>query len=539
MELRDYQRTMVEQTQHAARDGHKNVLGQLSTGGGKSAIISTLVQEHSGYSVVLAHRTELVSQLSLTLGKFGIHHNLIAPKDTVREIIATHYIEFGRSFYDPTAVCFVGSVQTISRMPIHTPWFQRVGLFIIDEAHHVLRANQWGRATSLFPNARGFLPTATPCRADGRGLGRHADGIADILIKGPSMRELIQRGYLCDYRIFAPPSNLDLSGVNRTAGGEFSPVPLRTAVHKSKITGDIVEHYLRIAAGKRGVTFAVDIKAATDIALEFRLNGVPAEVISSLTAPLLRQRTMQRFRSGELLQLVNVDILGEGVDVPAIEVVSMGRPTESYATFAQQFGRSLRPLPGKSHAVIIDHVNNYARHGLPDANRVWTLDSRERRSRGTPEDVIPLKTCIKCLSVFTRFSRDCPYCGHYSPPTQRSGPEFVDGDLFELDPDVLAAMRGAADDIITKPPKLPAGVEPYVIRGIQNRHAEKIRVQHELRAAISQWAGHYKHVGESDPDIYRRFYGTFNTDVLSAQTLGTTDANLLLSKIIYHMDNNL
>lgn len=538
MQLRDYQQNMVQQTAELWNAGTQNVLGQLSTGGGKTVILSTIVQQHPGYSVIMAHRTELVSQLSLTLAGFGIRHNIIAPKDTIREIIATHHIAYQRGYYDPNAICFLASVDTLLRLPASTAWFPRITLLIIDEAHHVLRANKWGRACSLFPNARGFFPTATPIRADGKGLGRHAEGLIDSLITGPSMRQLITEGYLCDYRIFAPPNDLDLSQVGHSASGDFSPVPLRNAVHKSKITGDIVEHYLRIALGKRGVTFAVDIKAAADIALEFRLQGVPAEVISSLTPPLLRQQAMRRFREGELLQLVNVDILGEGVDVPAIEVVSMGRPTESYSLYCQQFGRALRPLPDKSHAIIIDHVNNYARHGLPDAPRSWTLDARERRGRKTPDDVIPLKTCINCLSVYTRFIRECPYCGHYSQPQQRGSPQFVDGDLFELDPEVLSTLRGEAERNITQPPKYPQGVEPYVIKGIQNRHAEKIRIQHELRAAIAQWAGYYKHTGASDSEIYRRFYLTFGIDILSAQALGSTEASMLYSRVVDSGGNN-
>ena len=106
MQLRDYQQNMVQQTAEMWNAGKPNVLGQLSTGGGKSIILSTTVQQHYGYSVVIAHRTELVSQLSLTLGRFGIRHNIIAPKDTIREIVATHHIEFQRGFYDPNAECF-------------------------------------------------------------------------------------------------------------------------------------------------------------------------------------------------------------------------------------------------------------------------------------------------------------------------------------------------------------------------------------------------------------------------------------------------
>ena len=538
MELRPYQSSMIQETSQHWENGNQNIIGQLSTGGGKSVILSSIVSGHDGACIVIAHRTELVSQLSLTLARFGIRHNIIAPKATIKEIISTHCVDFNYSFHDLRAPVYLASVDTLLRLDPTTAWFKHISLVIIDEAHHVLRENKWGRACQLFPAARGFFPTATPVRADGKGLGREHDGIMDQLVKGPNMRELITEGFLTDYRIFAPPSNLDLSQVKSTASGDFSPAPLRNAVHKSRITGDIVEHYLRIAPGKRGVTFAVDIKAAHDIALEFRLHDVPAEVISSLTPPLQRQSAMRRFRSGELLQLVNVDILGEGVDVPAIEVVSMGRPTESYSLFAQQFGRALRPIPGKTHAIIIDHVNNYARHGLPDVPREWSLEPRGRRSRSTPDDVIPLKTCLKCLSVYTRFARECPHCGHYQAPQQRNAPEFVDGDLFELDPDTLARLRGDAERNVTASPKLPYGLEPYAIRGVQNRHAEKIRVQYELRNAMANWAGYRKAEGMSDSEIYRRFYYTFNIDILTAQSLGLADSNMLYSKIVDSMDNS-
>ena len=531
MQLYDYQEVLVQQIYSSWNQGHQNVMAQLSTGGGKTVILSHIVAAHQGASVIIAHRTELVGQLSLTLARFGIKHNLIAPITTRREIVATHHNELQRGYYYPQSSCYVASVDTLLRLPSETPWFRKITLLVIDEAHHVLKDNKWGRACQLFPNARGLYPTATPVRADGFGLGRHADGLMDVLIQGPSMRDLINRGRLTDYRIFAPPSDLNLDDVNITASGDYSPERLRTAVHRSHITGDIVDHYLRIAPGKLGVTFAVDLKAAADIALAYRQAKIPAEVISSKTPPLLRQQLMRKFRNRELLQLVNVDILGEGVDVPAIEVISMGRPTESYTTFAQQFGRSLRTLENKTHAIIIDHVNNYARHGLPDSPRIWTLDRRERRARTTPEDVIPLKTCLKCMSVYTRFLRECPYCGHYAQPTRRTQPRYVDGDLCELDPETLAELRGEAERI-TLAPKIPYNADPIVERAVRNRHKERSNAQYMLQDSIARWAGIYHHQGASDSEIYRRFYFTFGIDILSAQGLARTPADLLNSKVI-------
>ena len=173
----------------------------------------------------------------------------------------------------------------------------------------------------MFPNARGLGVTATPLRADGKGLGRHADGLMDAMVVGPSMRDLVLRGYLTDYRIFAPPNDIDLSAVPTSAGGDFSPVPLRAAVHQStKIVGDVVQHYLRIARGKLGVTFAVDIEAAEEIAIAYRTAGVTAEVVTSKTPEIVRAQVLRRFRNREVLQLVNVDLFGEGFDLGKTDV---------------------------------------------------------------------------------------------------------------------------------------------------------------------------------------------------------------------------
>jgi superfamily II DNA or RNA helicase len=489
-------------------------------------------------SIVIAHRFEIVSQISLTLARYGIMHNLVAPNSSVREIIKLHIVELGRHYYDPNSLCAVAGVDTLLRMDTTTHWFKRIKLVVQDEGHHVLKTNKWGTAAALFPNARGLYPTATPVRADGKGLGRQADGIIDRLIVGPPMRDLIKAGYLTDYRIIAPPNDLDLSAVPISASGDYSPPKLRNAVHKSHITGDVVTHYLKFAKDKLGVTFAVDIESATEIAAAYRENGVPAEVISSKTPSLLRSSIMRRFRNREILQLVNVDLLGEGVDVPAIEVVSFARPTQSYCLYAQQFGRSLRPMSGKKHAIIIDHVSNVLRHGLvDDLRRRWSLDRRDRRGRNTPLDVTPVKTCLnpQCLAVYERTERSCPACGFYTAPSQRGSPEFVDGDLNELDPETLAKLRGEIGRIDSAP-KISKYLEPIAQAGIAKQHARRQEEQRELRSAIAAWAGWLKHKNLEDSKIYKTFYFAFGIDIATAQTLGAKEAQELTEKIKMAID---
>lgn len=405
------------------------------------------------------------------------------------------------------------------------------GGVVVHNCHHVLRDNKWGRGCELFPNAYGLGVTATPVRADGKGLGRHADGLMDSMILGPSMRDLIDAGYLTDYRIFAPKSDLDLSAVKVGESGDYVAAQLRAAVHKSHITGDVVDHYLRLAPGKLGVTFAVDIEAATEIAAAFRARGVPAEVVSSKTPDSQRVAILRRFRRREVLQLVNVDLFGEGFDLPAIEVVIMARPTQSYALFCQQFGRALRLLEGKLVALIIDHVGNVFRHGLPDAARSWSLDRREKRARGA-NDAMPTTVCSRtepevCAQTYERFHPCCPFCGFAPEPVGRSAPEQVDGDLQELDAAVLAAMRGEADRVMGAP-RIPAGVPAQAVR---HNHMERLRAQVTLRHVMQMWGGWREALGESLSMAQRRFYLTFGVDVMTAQTLGAREAGELMARL--------
>lgn len=538
MKERYYQAELKQDVRAEWAAGARNVLAVLPTGGGKTWTFSEIVKAHIGAACAIAHRQELVSQISLSFAKHKVRHKIIGPDKVVKLVNRLHMEELGQSFYHPSAPVAVAGVDTLIKKKgaAFDHWCKSVGLWVTDEAHHLCVGNKWGKAAAMFPNARGLGVTATPTRTDGKGLGSHADGVFDAMVEGPGMRDLIGQGYLTDYRIFAPPSDLDLSSVKIGSDGDYSKPTLKAAVRKSHVVGDVVKHYLRIAPGKLGITFASDVETATDIAAQFNASGVPAEVVSAKTPDADRVRILRRFKNRELLQLVNVDLFGEGFDLPALEVVSMARPTQSFGLYAQQFGRALRVMAGKEHAIIIDHVGNVVRHGLPDTPRVWTLDRRDRTSRDKPTDVIPVKACPSCTAVYERITQTCPYCGFEAKPTARSGPEFVDGDLCELDPATLAAMRGQAIDLDLTPAQYlansGAGYLPHVAAmSAAKNHSKKQDAQRLLRESIAWWAGYQQAAGRPDSESYRRFYFKFGIDVLSAQALGRKEAETLTGKI--------
>jgi hypothetical protein len=239
---------------------------------------------------------------------------------------------------------------------------------------------------------------------------------------------------------------------------------------------------------------------------------------------------MHQFRNRNLLQLVNVDLLGEGVDVPAIEVVSMARPTQSLGLYMQQVGRALRPMDGKDKAIILDHVGNWSQHGLVDRHRTWSLDRRERKARSAPDDVIPIRVCPKCLSAYERVLSACPYCGEAHVPTTRGTPEAVEGDLREMAPELLAKLRGEIAAVNTAP-KIPYGATPVVAGSIRKNHRLRIEALGSLGLAMAVYGGWREMEGDTVSETQRRFFFQFGVDVMTAQALGRADAEALEARI--------
>lgn len=541
--LRDYQEQLVAGVEQSWAAGATNVCAVAPVGAGKTLLMSALVDRSGVAACLMAHRQELVSQISLALARCGVRHSILANPTVVRTICQLHQFELGKQWYEPNSKVRVGGVGSLVKHNPLDPWLKQVGLWVTDECHHLVSGSQFHKVTQLFPHSRGLGLTATPLRLDGKGLGRHADGVFDDMVVGPTMRGLIARGFLTEYRIFAPPAAaLDLTAVPVSAGGDWSPEPLRKAVHKASITGDVVKHYLQHARGKRGITFAVDIEAAGELAAAYRAAGVPAECVSGKTPDLLRAQILRRLRTGEILQVTNCDLFGEGFDLPAIECVSMARPTQSFGLFVQQAGRGLRLMDGKDRALLIDHVGNVQRHAVArwdeDAGRTvvdlcyrnWTLDRRDRKASNKSTDAIPTRVCPGCTQPYERSLVACPYCGHAVEPAGRSAPDQVDGDLHELDPTALRGLVARVQQVNAPTIVPPAGLSGPALGALNKRHAERLEAQQSLQDAMARWGGIGRRLGR-EREGQKEFFLRFGVDVLTAQTLGAAEARELEARV--------
>lgn len=547
--MRPYQQDAIDNVYAEWARGKRFVVLVMPTGSGKAACLCEVarIEAERGQRVLItAHRQELITQLSTTLARNGLRHQVIAAATTVKYAVRLHMETVGKCFVDPNARVFVASVQSMKAENVtNLAAFGDKLTIIGDEFHHYTKQSQtWGKVFTPLDQAgaRGLGLTATPCRADGRGLSRETDGYGDSMVIGPTMRDLITMGYLSDYRIYCPPSDLHLDRVKTSATtGDYVEKELKAEIQSSHIVGDIVGHYLRIAPGKRGITFTVGVDMAEEVAEQYRARGVPAIAVSGRMSDYDRIQALRDLKSGKILQVVNDSVLTEGTDEPTVEVISFARPTQSYGLYCQMFGRGTRisPETGKDRAIIIDHVGNVMRHGLPDAPREWSLDRRERRSSGK-SDAQTIRACLNpvCGAVYERFRDACPYCGTpVPPPAERSRPEFVDGDLFELDPAMLEQMRGAVARVDMTPEAYREqlarqGVPQIGIMANVKRHIERQETIGTLREAMAVWAGYERAAGLSDREIFRKFYIEHGHDWMTAQTLKRDDALGLAERVM-------
>ncbi|MEG1758260.1 MAG: DEAD/DEAH box helicase [Oscillospiraceae bacterium] len=377
LSLRDYQLNALEDTRAAFRAGYKKPLVCLPCGAGKTvcfAYMAASSQEKGKAVWFLVHRRELLQQTTETFERFGI------PMNTIH----------------------IGMVQTVAR---HLDSLPSPDFVIFDEGHFAA-ANTWRKIADAYPEAFLCGLSATPVRLDGKPLR----DVYDILVEGITTRQLIAAGWLAPYRYFAP-AVADLSALKRK-GADYDSEQAAEMLSTKTIFGDVIQHWREHADGLQTICYCSTVEHSKSMAEEFRAAGINAVHFDGETPDKERDDVVRRFRSREITILCNVDLISYGFDVPDCWCCILLRPTASTALFIQQACRALRPQENKV-AVILDHVGNYERHGLPDDDREWSLDGGLAPRKEYGEDGrLKIRQCPMCYFTYPGELPACPNCGY-------------------------------------------------------------------------------------------------------------------------------
>lgn len=438
MLLRRYQeQTLAWILERASAKPNARLLTVLPMGSGKSVIAAallklTVVDEGEPMrGLFVAHRQELLDNVRKSLSGLGITDNAVST--------------WSRDSNHQTPIS-LASVDALRRTP--TNEWPDVDVVITDEAHRdagIFRQH----LNKSYINALRVGFTATPERLDGRSMRNQYDE----MFVGAQPSELIAEGHIIAPRVYTVPAERlpDLSGVSVT-NGEFNHDQLDRCVSTVPLLGDIVDHWQRRANNRRTIAFAVSRQHADSIAARFSAAGIAAEQINGNLGRIAREQALQRLTDGTTRVLVSVDLLGEGIDIPAVKCVIMARPTASLVVSNQQSGRCMRPWSADgedSTALILDHAGNILRHGYPHADREWTLDGMRSRASGGKNQQRALRTCNACHAIIP-VGAACPTCAKAAPATgdvdaNVSIPLFIElpGDLVDLATAIPLAQREA------------------------------------------------------------------------------------------------
>lgn len=446
--LRPKQQLAVQRVREEFAAGNQRVLLVAPTAFGKTITFSYICRAAASLGnrvIIIAHRQELIEQISRALSKFGVDHGIISP-------------QYSPSYRKPVQVASIGTLLARLKKDKIPKEYTCFKLAVLDEAHHLLPENTFGKVYELLKNPRLLGVTATPHRGNGRGLGKEAGGLFQTLIEVTNVKELIQEGYLSDFTVYAPPVELDLSDVKIMAG-DFEKKALADKVDKPMVIGSAVREYSKVCPGAPAVVFCVSIEHCTHVAAQFKEAGFDFRVIDGSMADTQRKALIDGLGNG-IQGLVSCDVISEGTDIPAITCAIFLRPTKSLGLFIQQAGRALRTIYAdgydlstregrlaaiaaspKPRAILLDHAGLTYVHGLIDDEREWSLAGKKKRPRKQQEQEQRLRfsQCPKCFTVH-ELAPVCPSCEHVYEVASRKVDER-EGELQEITSEMRESMR--------------------------------------------------------------------------------------------------
>lgn len=433
MILRSYQVDVADRAHADFESGARSVCAQLPTGAGKTPIIADISKrcEESGTRVgIVVHRDNLMKQTCEKLDQFGVRYSIVAPGRT--------------HFGDAISVC--SAMTLVRRLARH-----EFDLLIEDECHHGVSPT-WRKISDAWPECRVLGFTATPQRLDGRGLGE----VFEKLVLGPSIRNLMEEGYLTTADAYGAEHLANLADV-RTTAGDYNIKDLEEALDRSEIVGDAVSHYTHLCPGSPAIAFCTTIEHSKHVAAAFETAGYRSTCVHSKMPISEIRSAIAGLSDGRVQVLTSCDLISEGLDVPGATVAILLRATKSLIVFLQQCGRVLRPVYAgrmpldtkeqrlaaiaaswKPRALVLDHCGNSFRHNLVDHPREWSLDARKKK----PSSVIGVRSCPQCFAYCAVGRRACQKCGFvFTVVAAAREIAQVDGKLTKLDAAMMSRLR--------------------------------------------------------------------------------------------------
>jgi DNA repair protein RadD len=446
MQLRDYQQAAVASVWAFLDARADNPCVVLPTGAGKTPVIADMVRQACEWelrTLVVSHVKELLEQSARTLMQ------LMPGADCGVISAGLGRKQFGHQIT-------IAGVQSIYR---HADNLGVVDLVIIDEAHLIPESGD-GMYRQLLVDLKVINPqvrcvglTATPYRLTSGVICKPGNVLNEVCYDA-DVSTLIDAGWLSPLRSKSGKASPDLGGVH-IRGGEYIERELQAAYDDDELIEKACRELLEQCDGRSSILcFTAGVEHGRKVHRAIvEMDTDRWLFVDGSTASAERARAVERFRSGAVRGLVNVNVYTTGFDAPNVDCVALMRATLSPGLYSQMVGRGLRKAPSKADCLVLDYGGNILRHGPIDNVKAPTK-SPGNREKGEAIQ----KVCPGCDEIIPAAATMCPVCGHEFPRAVKHDEEASTEPILSKQrrPDVTLLVdrvsysrhlkRGSADD---------------------------------------------------------------------------------------------
>jgi superfamily II DNA or RNA helicase len=372
--------------------------------------------------MLLMHREFLIEQTIKTLVKAGV------PRECIGVIKAGYPENRDRPLQ-------LAGIQSLARRehPDH------IDVVIVDECHTCCWYTEYARICESFPDAEKIGFSASPWRL--KPSKEYFGQWFDHIVKGPSIKELMNREYLSRVRYLGYGGLVDFAAIDLDSSGDFKTGPMEREMIEAGVCEKVRDEILNHCDGRTGVIFNSGVgqsKLQTEL---LNRAGILTKHIDADTPINERRLMFEELAVGQIQCISSVGCLTEGFDVPSIGYIVLGRATKSKALYFQVAGRGLRTAAGKENCLLLDFGGNVARFGYLTKNQPIQLEPAP-----PPDEEGMTKTCPSedggCGAEVWKFERICPECGYEFPQGEKPDPENFEGEFGELfDEETLEMVR--------------------------------------------------------------------------------------------------
>lgn len=383
--FRPYQLDSLDQISTHYRQGTRRVVLWLATGAGKTHIFCEVIKRtlaNDKKVLLVVKGRKLIDQASVRLWAEDVAHGVIMS---------------GHWNVNKLARCQVCSIDTLTARSE----YPEADLVVVDEADQAVSPS-YRKFLARYQDKYILGVTATPYTKDSL---RH---VGDAIVHPITFSELVKQGYLVAPRFFAPSTpNLDgVKTVTTREGRDYDTHQL--AERMSTLTGDLPEHWFKLAKGRPTLLSAVNIPHSQQITAAFNACGIRTVHLDASSTDEKRKEIILKLEKKEIDCISQVGIANRGTDIPCLGAVIMARPTQSYNFYLQLLGRGTRTFPGKKDFLVLDHAGNYFRHGPPQAEPEPDLDGLRKKRKES--HVNRARSCPECFAIYE--GPRCHECNH-------------------------------------------------------------------------------------------------------------------------------